>query len=263
MPVLVTAWEPTLSTALLRRLAGLGGEVRAFCAGEAPVAVFRQLGVICASGSLLDEGHLETAMEQVHTVVHVLADPLHGDADRLVEETAAVVSAAIGANVRRILGLSVAGAAEAGDPLRRAAGEAEQLVREAPSPSVVVRLSLVDTPELRHALARTPLSREALATPVAALRPGDVAALMAWLDDRRDLAADLLAADGPGVEPLRDYLRRVGITPLSLTGRMGGRWRAGQPAPLLAESLSAPWTSDDAVPDAWTLSGIRPLPVEP
>lgn len=271
MPVLVTVAEPTLGAALLGRLAGLGGEVRAFCAEEAPVAAFRQLGVICASGSLLDEGHLETAMEQVHTVVHVVAGPLHHDTAQIVEETATVVSAAIGAQVRRILALSVAGAGEARDPLRQAAGEAEQLVREAPCQSVVVRLSLLDTPELRHALARTPLPREALAIPVAPLRPEDVAALIAWFDDRRDLAGGLFAADGATAEPLRDYLRRVEVTPLSLPGTghalkrragwMAGRLRSSLPAPLLAESLSAPWTSGASVPDAWAVSGIRPLTV--
>ncbi|MFN2556808.1 MAG: SDR family oxidoreductase [Nitriliruptorales bacterium] len=261
MPVLVTGPGSTLGLQVARVLAATGGEVRAFCDRDAFLHELRQLGIFCAVGSLLDEGHLETAMEQVHTVVHLPVGPLAADPERIIDEAATVVAAAIGAQVRRIVCLSVpAPALDAPDRLRRAAADVELLVAEAPSATAVIRASLVDTPELRAALARTPLRREALECLVAPLRPEDLAELIHWLDDRDNVAGghDVFAADGPEVVPLRMHLRALGLTPLSVVGRVTERLRSG-PAPLLSEVFATPWASVTDIVSAWEASGITPL----
>jgi uncharacterized protein YbjT (DUF2867 family) len=268
MPVLVTAAGSDLGQAVVRKVAATGGEVRAFCGPDAPIAVLRQLGAICAAGSLLDEGHLETAMEQVHTVVHLATTPLVDVPSRIVEETATVVTAAVGANVRRLVTLSLPGARPASsDPLRRAAAEAEELVAAVPCPSTVVRVSLVDTADLRQALARTPLAGQTLANRVAPVRPDDVADLVGWLDERREPGTgdvhEVLAADGPEVVALSDYLRGVGLTPMStpmsLVGRAVERLRPDRDGPLLAGVLAGPWTSGPELPSAWERARIAPV----
>lgn len=261
MPVLVTRGGTSLGRLIVGSVAATGGQVRAFCGPEAPVGEVRRLGAIVASGSLLDEGHLETAMEQVHTVVHLGVDPLVGSADLVVEHAATVLSAAVGAGIRRLLVLSIAGAsAHAGDPLRRAAAEVELLARDAPFPATVVRASLVDTGEVRHALARVPLDAAALDNPVAPVRPSDLAALFTWLDDQRSLGVpfEVLSAEGPQVLSLRDHLRDVGITPMSTVGRMVERLRPGGSGSLLVETVSGPWLSGGGIADGWLRAGIEP-----
>ncbi|MDQ3931465.1 MAG: NmrA family NAD(P)-binding protein [Actinomycetota bacterium] len=259
MPVLVTGPGSTLGLEVVRVLAAAGGEVRAFCDVTDIVQSLRGLGVFCAVGSLLDEGHLETAMEQVHTLVHLPVGPLAADSDLVVDQAATVVAAAVGARVRRIVCLSVPAPAFAADPLRRAAAEVELLLSEAPACTTAVRASLVDTPELRAALARTPLGHDALDCLIAPVRPVDVAKLIGWLDDRRDLQAGhrVVAADGPQVVSLRTHLRELGITPLSAVGRVVQRLRPGT-APLLGEAFANPWTSGTEVDSGWAASGITP-----
>lgn len=262
MPVLVTRGGSSLGRLIVGSVAATGGQVRAFCAPDAPVGEVRQLGAIVASGSLLDEGHLETAMEQVHTVVHLGVDPLASSADLVVEEAATVLSAAVGAGIRRLLVLSLPGAtSDADDPLRRAAAEVELLAQDGPFPATVVRASLIDSPELRAEAARVPLPSTVLDNPVAPVRPADLAGLFMWLDDQRDLAGgtfEVLAAEGPAVLPLRDHLRRVGVTPMSTVGRVVERLRPGSSGSVLAETLAGPWLSGGGIADGWLRAGIEP-----
>lgn len=261
MPVLVTRGGSSLGRLIVGSVAATGGQVRAFCDPEEPVGEVRRLGAIVASGSLLDEGHLETAMEQVHTVVHLGVDPLADSADLVVEQAATVLSAAVGAGIRRLLALSIAGAsADAGDPLRRAAAEVELLARDAPFPATAVRASLVDAREVRHAVARVPLDGAVLDNPVAPVRPSDLAALFTWLDEQRRLRVpfEVLAAEGPQVLSLRDHLRGAGITPMSTVGRMVERLRPGGSGSLLVETLSGPWLSGGGIADGWLRAGIEP-----
>ncbi|MBW3577444.1 MAG: NAD(P)H-binding protein [Actinobacteria bacterium] len=261
MPVLITAAETAVGQALVHRIAATGGEVRAYCGPDAPLALLRQAGAVCASGSLLDEGHLETAMEQVHTVVHFAVRLDVDIPEQLLEETATVVAAAVGAGVRRLIAVSLPGPdPNAPDRVRTVAGEAEAVVEAVDFPSVIVRPSLVDTGELRATLVRTPLGRSALDNAVAPVAVEDLVDLLAALDERRDLVGDrhiVVAADGPEVVPLGDYLRRVGITPLSLAARTATRLRSGGNE-TLQEALGGPWTSAPDVSDAWALAGITP-----
>jgi uncharacterized protein YbjT (DUF2867 family) len=262
MPVLVTRTETGVGRGLVARIAAMGGEVRAY-GPEVPVADLRPLGAVCAVGSMLDEGHLETAMEQVHTVVHLTPLPLTDDPALVVEEAATLVTAAVGAGIRRLLVTSLSGAShDAPDPLRRAAAEVEEVVEATPFPSVVVRTSLVDGPETRHALARTPLAAEVLDTLVAPVREDDLVSLLAALDEQRDeVDADhaVLSADGPVAVSLREHLAAVGITPMSLVGRMVERLRPG--TSLLAEMLAISFADAGGAPSGWEATGVRPAPV--
>lgn len=266
MPVLVTAADAPLGRELVERLVGAGGQIRAFCTGAGPSAPLRAAGAIVATGDLLDEGHLERAMEQVHTVVH-LAGVLPADsADTVLGEAATVLTAALGAGVRRIIALSVAGAAgDAADPYRRAHGEIEQLLAEAPVPSVALRASLVDSPALRDALAATPDAGTHRDVPVAPVRPRDLVEIVAFLDEVRSAAHEghvVLGVAGPERLTLGTYLERVGVDAPGRVGQLVGRvWRSSGEHDLLAGALAGPWIPDPELPDAFEVAQLTPRPV--
>jgi uncharacterized protein YbjT (DUF2867 family) len=159
MPVLVTGAEDAVGRDVVQRLARAGGEVRVFLDLERPRLAdpgpFAALGCKVARGALDDEGHLETALEQVHTVLHLAASPLD-EPERLLDATATVLSAAIGAGCRRLVWLSSLGVEAAdGNPWLAACAEAEELLAEAPLESVVFRRALTYGPgdDLTAALA--------------------------------------------------------------------------------------------------------------
>lgn len=244
LPVLITAPGPSIGPLLAARVARSGGEVRAFCSENDPVALLRQSGAFCAVGSLVDEGHLERAMERVHTVVHIgrgFAVP----PEVLVEEAATIISAAVGAEVRRIVLLSVPGAG-VGDRLRLAAGEVEALVADGPFESVVLRVSLVDTPALRELLGAVPSGQLAAQNVVAPVAPDRLAELLAAFDDReRSLVEshDTFGADGPSTTTLGALTVRT-APPLAIERHV-------------MDALAGPWTSRE-LPSAWAAAGVSP-----
>lgn len=266
MPVLVTGAHRPLARRVAAALLEEGGEVRAHASGD--VGALRAAGAIVASGTGDDEGHLEAALAQVHTVVHVGRGLLAPAPEVLVHEAAVLARAAAGAGVRRIVALSAPGAAvDATDPLRAALGEVERILASAPVPTVVVRTSLVDTPALRDALATAGLSPEEREVPVAPVRAEDVVALVVAFDRLRSSAETghaTFRADGPTPLPLGAYLERVGVTKPG-SGSLVGR-RALDPArvPMLLPALRGPWVGDvrDG-PDAWEFTGTLPGVVGP
>lgn len=153
MPVLVTGAEHALARATARALAAARGEVRVYlpaAIGESPdpepvrdpvADRYRQLGCKVARGRLDDEGRLELALEQVHTVVHVDGGPLQPP-EQVLDGVASVVSAAIGAGCRRIVWPSMLGAGESKGAYLAACADAEALLGEAPVETVVVRRSV-------------------------------------------------------------------------------------------------------------------------
>lgn len=268
MPVLVTRAHTTLGQLTVARVLRSGGEVRAFVSGPADVQGLRRAGAIVASGDLLDEGHLEAAMEQVHTVIHLGRGLLAPSAELLVEEAATVVTAALGAGVQRLITPSVAGADPgAGDPYRRALGEVEQLFESAPVPSVVLRTSLLDTPAMRDALAALRPTPSQLDTPVAPVRLEDVVEAIWFLDEIRSTAHEghvVLAAPGPARLTLAQHLEAIGIGAPGTVGRLVGRvWKDPATQPLLAEALAGPWLPDPEWPVVWELADISPGHVQP
>lgn len=264
MPVLVTVDDSPVGPETVRQLLGFGGEVRAFCTPAGDVAAVRSAGAITAAGDLLDEGHLEAAMEGVHTVVHLCTAPLGRTGRRLLEEAATVVTAALGARAQRLVVLSVAGAAaDAADGYRRALGEVEDLLVRAPVPSVAVRASLVDTPALRDALAGLRPTEADLDATVAPVRPDDVAAVLVAADAARSTATDghaVLSAEGPQRMTLADYLEHAGVGPPGRVAQLVGRvWRPPDEVALLAGALAGRWVEDESwVVDGFGFAGRQP-----
>ncbi len=254
MPVLVTAAQTPLGGAVVERLLGFGGQVRAFVTGDGPVERLRARGAIIATGDLDDEGHLEAAMEQVHTVVHLGGGILSPSADRIVVDGATVVTAAIGAEVQRLILLSVAGASPTSDePYRRAKGEVEDLVAAAPIPSVALRCSLIDTPGMRDVVAGAHLPDVAWQNRVRPLSVELAAEVISFLDEVRSEAHEghvVLRCEGARERTLGEY--RDHVAGGSLVGRT---YRPAGAHPLVADALAGPWLPAPSWPDAVELAG--------
>ena len=188
-------------------------------------APLRALGCKVAQGALDDEGHLETAMEQVHTVFH-LAPSLLDDPAGLLDAAATVVAAAIGAGCRRLVLLSGLGAApDGGNPYLDAVAQAEEIASEAPLESIVFRAALTYGPDdlLTAALARL-TDRAANGGRHAPLWAVDLAAALAAADRERAAAgAELnvvVPIAGPQTLALPELVRSLRGSPMA--ERTGG-----------------------------------------
>jgi uncharacterized protein YbjT (DUF2867 family) len=153
MPVLLTGAEHALGRAAVDALRRGGGELRVYvdplAAPAGTVERFRSLGCKTARGTLDDEGFLETALEQVHTVVHAAAD-VATDPDDVLDDAASVLSAAVSAGVRRLVLVSHVGVeAPGGNAWLEALEEAEELCADSPVDTVVIRRTLTYGPEDR------------------------------------------------------------------------------------------------------------------
>lgn len=196
---MVTGAETAVGRSAVRLLASSGGEVRVFVqsedGAEGPVAAaegFRAAGCKVALGDLDDEAHVETALEQVHTVLHLLGRPTD-DPDDYLDRTATVIGAAIGAGCRRLVLLSDLAAADpGGNAWLDALAEAEEMALDAPLESVVLRSAVIHGPDdlLTRAVAAGALGPAPAGAhwPVAAV---DVAATAVLADAERDLDAAL------------------------------------------------------------------------
>jgi uncharacterized protein YbjT (DUF2867 family) len=262
MPVLVTCAHRPLERRIALRLLEEGGEVRAYASGD--TSVLRAAGAVVATGEVDDEGRLEAAMEQVHTVVHVGGGLHSTDAEAIVRDARVVATAAANAGVRRVIALSLPGADPASpDPLRRAKGMSERTFAEAAPPSVVVRVSLVDTPSLRDTLATSGLGRRLADVEVAPVRAEDLVELVVGFDRARSQATEghlVVAADGPRRLPLGEHLRAVGVASVGAGGLVGRRLVDESSVPLLASALRAGpwWTQDETVLDGWRFCELDP-----
>ncbi len=221
MPVLVTGVEGAVGRRAVHQLAAGGGEVRAFvqadlaapARSEARAGSYRQLGCKVAHGHLDDEAHLEPALEQVHTVLHLLGRPTDDPAAHL-DATATVVSAAIGAGCRRLVLLSdLAIAQVAQNPWLEALAEAEEMAADAPLESVVLRCAVIVGPDdpLTAALAAGALGDDPPGAhwPVSWI---DVATTAVLADAERDLDTSLhveASLTGPARVTTADLARRL------------------------------------------------------
>jgi uncharacterized protein YbjT (DUF2867 family) len=267
VPVLVTAAHRPLARRLAARLLEEGGQVRVTASGD--VASLRAAGAIVATAEPDDEGRLEAALAEVHTVVHVGGGLLSRDPAALVDEAEVVARAAEQAGVRRIVALSLPGAdPAAGEPLRRAKAAVEARFAAAAPPSVVVRVSLLDTPAIRDTLATTGDLGAAAAVPVAPVQVGDLLELVVAFDRARGRAERghlVVAADGPTVCDLATYLERVGVAGPGRRPLVGRRFVDPDRVPMLLPALaSGPWTTQDAsILDGWSFAGLAPAPPTP
>ncbi len=138
MPVLVTRADQGIGPALVAALCGDGADVRGFAIGTGDLDALRAAGAFVAVGEPDDEGHLDAAMTDVHTVV-VPSDTWMADPGALLDEVAVVVAAAESAAVRRVVFVSLVGADADRPGLLGAFGRSEGVLADAPPQTLVVR----------------------------------------------------------------------------------------------------------------------------
>ena len=195
MPVLITGAETAEGRAAARRLLRASGEVRVFVDSEDSTAAesLRAAGCKVARGDLSDEGHLETAAEQVHTVVHLGGGPMTPPAD-VVDDAATVLSAALGAGCRRLVWASHVGAEDPrGNAYLQACAEVEAMFADAPLETIVVRRALTYGPGdvLTDALAMGAVPESAKESTHQPLYVDDLALVIAEADRVRGSVSDL------------------------------------------------------------------------
>lgn len=196
VPILITGAETAEGRATARRMLRGGGEVRVFVDEAAPAEVvdaFRAARCKVARGTLDDEGHLETAAEQVHTIVHLAGGPMTHP-DTVLDDAATVLSAAIGAGCRRLIWASHVGAANPqGNAYLEACAETEAMLADAPLETVVVRRALTYGPGdgLTMALAAGAIPPQAVESTHQPLYVDDLAMVVAESDRLRGGVGDL------------------------------------------------------------------------
>ncbi|MEX0868521.1 MAG: hypothetical protein WD011_02510 [Nitriliruptoraceae bacterium] len=272
MPVLVTDASNTLARRCAVRLLEEGGEVRAYGGGD--LSVLRAAGAMVSAGTPDDEGRLEAALTDVHTLLHVGVGLLTARPEERHVDTSTMLTAALNAGVARIISLSVPGAAtDAPDGLRRAKGALETALAAAPIPTIVVRTSLIDTPTVRDALVTT-APEDVDDVPVAPVTVADIVELVVAFDAARSRSTSghlVVAADGPERMTIRDYRHAVGTAARQRAGsRVGRRLVPADATETFVAALKGPWWSDDPVLlDGWKFADIAPTspgagePVEP
>ena len=264
MPVLVTAAHQPLARRLAARLLEEGGEVRATADGD--VSALRAGGAFIASATPDDEGRLEAALADVHTVVHVGGGLATRDPKRIVADAEVLARAADGAGVRRLITLSLPGAsADAADEVRRAKAAAEARLRELPCPTIVLRTGLLDTPWLRDTLITAGLPPELLATPIRPVRVEDLLELVVAFDRARATSREghlVVAADGPQTTSIAGYLDRLVPAAAGSVGRLsrvGRRLPDAEVVRRLTAVLAGPWEQDaPELVDGWAFADLEP-----
>jgi uncharacterized protein YbjT (DUF2867 family) len=228
MPALVIGTEFAAGMAAVRALLRAGGEVRTFLdptrVGSGTVERLRASGVKTARGTLDDEGFLEQALEQVHTVVHAAADPVEPPGE-VLDGAASVLSAALGARCRRLVFISHLGVEEPrGNPWLEAIAEAEEMLLDAPIDTVFVRRALTYGPADR--LTAGLVEGAAGSAPDATHAPlwlGDLAAAVAAADARDEAVGGLphlvVPLGGPELTSLGELIALLGG---QITGGLGG-----------------------------------------
>lgn len=261
MPVLVHAAHRPPARALARRLLEVGGQVRA--TANDGVGLLRAEGIFTAACDPDDEGTLEAALTRVHTLVVLLGGLGRASTDALLREGHAAVRAAQGADVQRVVIVTLAGSDErADDGLRRAHGEVAAALAASPSPSIEVRTGLVDTAAATDLLLAAGLPDEHRARDVAPVRLADLIELLVAIDDARSRVSEghlVVAADGAVRLSVGEHLERSSRRePHAERTRLTGRRVPSSAARgALLETLEGPWWNDDtSVPDAWTLFGV-------
>lgn len=256
MPVLVAPADTPLGVALVRSLRALGAEVRAYATGAGDVGALRAAGAFVAVGDLDDEGRLDAAMTDAHTVIALHADPLASDAETLDDRLRVFLTAAHKAAVARLVVRSVPRASGAADPLRRVCAAIEHALEALPLPTVAVRTSLVDTPALRDAVVSLGTRRIDTDVEVATLHVDDVVDALVALDEARStMAAGHVVFHLQGrPRSLGSYLDHCGA------GLVGRVYTPTTKVPLLAAALRTPWSepADSATADLMAFAKLTP-----
>lgn len=264
MPVMVTAADQGLGAAVADHLLASGGEVRAFLDAttvDAEVAgVLRTRGCKVALGELDDEGHLEAALAQVHTVAHCAVGPLE-DPAVLVLNAATLASALLGAGVRRLVWVREL-AVDGTNPYLAALDDIDRLFDELPVETVTlataVRHGRTDRLTRRLAAGWVPAATVDLGTPHAPIHVDDVARAVVAADRQRGTVADLhmrLGLVGPERMQLGDVLARLRAPGAPVTAPP-----TGAVPPWVADWLSHPAVAPPEGPTPMTVArGVTQL----
>jgi uncharacterized protein YbjT (DUF2867 family) len=264
MPVLVVGAETAAGRAAVEALLRARGEVRAYAdaavAGDDEAAALRATGAKVAVGDLDDEAHLEAALEQVHTVVHLAGNPFAAPEDQL-DAFATTVSAAIGAGCRRLVRVTELAAADPdGNPYLEHLAAEEALLADAPFERVTFRCGLRyardDAATLR--IARAALGDADRQVVHAPLHLADLAEAVRAADRLRDtdpdvdLAVELVGPEETTLGAFHERLRAAldvtaddGRLPPAVEGwlsrpAVGGPAALGRSGTPIADGLRAP-----------------------
>lgn len=247
MPVLITGAESGLGVGVIKHLRPTGGELRAYLdatvATDDDAARLRAAGCKVALGELDDEGHLEAALEQVHTVAHCWTGPMH-DPRAQVEAAATLSSAMLGAGVRRLIWVCEV-AREAGNPYLAALAEIRELFDALPVETVTLSTTLRYGPgdAFTDRVRQGWLSGSGVdpVAPHAPINLADVARAVAVADQQRGTRRELhlkLTLVGPEEHTLATFVDRLGAPALDAPAPTGMR----PPEPWLVDWLSRPAT---------------------
>jgi len=221
MPVLVTGATGCVGRALIPRLVDAGGQVRVYVRRDVPG--YRSLGVKVAIGDADHEGRLESALEQVHTLVHLVGGPLPErgvTVEWLNHDTTEVaIRAAENAEVRRVLFLSPLGAdPSSGNDYLAAKGRAEEAIAGSKLEYAIFRVA----PIMGEGSALSSLLAHGASTRIRGTKLNPIAA--------SDVADALVAADTRDAE-LHGTWELGGpqvVTLEELAGRAGSRFGLGR-----------------------------------
>jgi hypothetical protein len=251
---MVTGAESRLGAGVIEQLRSTGGELRAYLdatvATDVDAARLRGAGCKVAVGELDDEGHLESALEQVHTVAHCWTGPLH-DPDEQVEVAATLGSASLGAGVRRLIWIGEL-VRDDRNPYLAANAEIHELFNALPLETVLlstaVRYGDGDdfTTRLRAGwLCGTTVDPAARHAPI---HLDDVVRAVVVADRQRGARRELhleLALLGPEQHTLGTFLDHLGAPPVDAPRPP----ELDQPQEWLVDWLSRPASSDEITVD--------------
>ncbi len=268
MPVFVTGAEDGLGARVVDEVRASGGEVRAYldatAAGEREASALRSQGCKVALGELDDEGHLEAAMAQVHTVAHCWGGPLR-DLGQQVEAAGTLASALLGAGVRRLVWVREL-ADDRANPYLATLAEIGDLFEHLPVETIMLATALRygDADLLTARLAGGWLTGSG-ADPTAEHAPihlDDVARAVAVADRQRGGARELhvrMGLLGPERMPLGEVLRRIGAPRLEAPPPPARE----RPPSWLVDWISRPGEPSDSTLVATTVSGSERLVSSP
>jgi uncharacterized protein YbjT (DUF2867 family) len=248
MPVLVTGATGVVGRALVPRLVSEGGQVRVYVRRDVPE--YRALGVKVAMGEADHEGRLESALEQVHTIVHLVGGPVPERGVTVewlnLETTTVALRAVANAGVRRFLFLSHVGAKPHSDhPYLAAKGKAEEEIRASGLEHAIFRCApiLASGSSLQRVLeaaalrpfGAAPGSGKQLVAPVSV---NTVADTLVRADGRQEPVAGTWTIAGPEALTFDDLVERE-------TGRRPARHGR---APGIPSELAQLYATDWAQP---------------
>lgn len=212
MPVLVTGATGCVGRALLPMLVEAGGQVRVYVRRDVPE--YRALGVKVAIGDADHEGRLESALEQVHTLVHLIGGPQPEPGVTVewlnLETTQVALQAAENAEVRRFLFLSPLGAGPGSEhPYLAAKGRAEEAVGKAKMEHAIFRCAPIVGPGSVFLVAlERGVKSDARMNPIAV---ADVAAALVAADTRDAELRDTWELGGPEISSVEELSARLGL----------------------------------------------------